>query len=135
MEWYTNLTEYLYVFFDSPLKIINGILAFANLFILVSYILKFRISKNSPPLITKPVINSVLLISFLMIFILSIDEFFKFKMILASIASSGTGDPVVLAAGLAQFQIKILFHSALISFSLIAWFLLRVFDQIKNRTL
>ena len=135
MEWYTVLTAWLYVIFDSPLKIINGILAFINLFILVSYFLKFRISKNSPPLITKTVINSILLISFLMIFILSIDEFFEFKMILSFVSTSGVGDPEVLAAGLAQFQVKILFHTALITSSLIAWFLLRAHDRIKKPAL
>jgi hypothetical protein len=69
-----------------------------------------------------------------MIFFISIDEFFNWAEILHSFTTSGIGDPRVMAAGLSNFEIVMVFHCLIITFFLIVWYLLRAYNMIIRRS-
>jgi hypothetical protein len=127
MEWIT-------IIYSNPLRIINGFLALICFVLSMNYLYKLRLSKKTGKSVDiGKNINNILLLCFFMIFFISIDEFFNWAEIISSFATSGIGDPRVIAAGLSNFEIVMVFHCAIITFFLIAWYLLRAYNLINKK--
>jgi hypothetical protein len=120
------------LFFSTPLKILNSLLALTNTALSLNYLLKMPNEKNVENLAKmENGINSILLISFFMVFFFLID-LFCFWFILNQHTSIGqVGDTKVIAAAISENLIKVISQLIPISFFLIVWFLLRAYNRMK----
>jgi hypothetical protein len=126
------------ILISSPLSILLCVLALTALVLSLYFFYKIIFMKKSN---LEKSINYILLICFFMIFFVLVDQFQNWSNFYSSILSGKTtyiydpNMPTILPRqfmiSLIVFIIKIFFQSALISFFMIVWFLLRAFNRVK----
>jgi hypothetical protein len=122
--------EFLSLLFSSPLKGLNGFLALLNLILVVYFFFKILPETKIEKLVKiENSLNFILLICLLMILTVITDIFIISR---AEWVLIGHRNFHLTPGGISLSIIKLCFHSALISSSLIAWFLLREFNISKT---
>ena len=109
-----------------PFGMLTVILGFINLVISLRYAIELLILGRINRLKGMDSgIDSILLVTFVMLFLTFIDPIFDMIRAYSSVAVAGTGDPKVMLAGLIQFFLPMVFSLVLCSFFFIVWFILR----------
>ena len=124
--------DWISLYFSNPFGVVNAVLAAVNLALSLFFIYKLISRKDREQLIGMDHgINSILLICLVMIFFTFITPFYDMVKAHLSLASVGTGDPVVMIRAIVELLFPIHFTLAVCSVFLIVWFLLRTFHRLK----
>jgi hypothetical protein len=124
--------EFLSLLFSSPLKGLNGFLAFVNLVLALYYLFKIFPEKDRENLVKiKNGIDIILLICLFMVLFVLIDVYGLWRTEIVLIASGNFGANI---GNVSSFLTTLFFHSLLISFFLIIWFVLRIINIRKIET-
>jgi hypothetical protein len=117
---------------SNPLIILNYILAGGTLILLIFYFLKIISLENGINYADfRNGINYILLLSFIMIFVVLIYGFFYWFTASSTVGSNIGENTINLAKYLLRFSLNLFLQTTIISLFLIAWFLLKAFNEKK----
>jgi hypothetical protein len=118
-----------------PFGMLTVILGFINMVISLRYAVELLILGRTDRIKGMDRgIDSILLVTFVMLFCTFIDPIFDTIRAYSSVAVASSGDPKVVLAGLIQFFLPMIFSLLLCSFFFIVWFILRArYRQLLER--